>query len=325
MTRRTLITRNVPTLSVLLLIGIVFGITLFGFIPVIRKVQSRIVPIQKIQAAIGGTITVDAPLVVSGTNVFSASKFADNANSSFYLAPAGATSLVVNGDVGIGTTAPALSLHIVNEFATGGNTIYADTFGSTSITDVPFVGRAARGTKSSPSAPQTNDVLGGLEAKPYDGSAFTSGSKATLSFYAAENFSTTNQGTYISIKNTAIGTTTPVERIRITDAGKVGIGTTAPIATLEVAGRIAGSGTGTPTLSNCGTSPTITGTDTRGHIHMGSGSPTSCTVTFAAAYSVAPYCMISTATTSSRSYVSSVSTTGFVINVYGVYDYICIQ
>jgi hypothetical protein len=283
---------------------------------------------------IGDTITVDAPLVVSGTNVFSASKFTDNTDSSYYLAPAGSTALLVNGKVGIGTTAPGVPLHIINEFATGGNTIYADSYASVKLSGGQFVSRAARGTKSSPSAPQTSDVVAGIGAFPYNGSAYLTGGKAAIAMYAAENFSATNLGTYIAFRGTAIGGTTTAEKVRISDAGNVGIGTAAPTALLDVAGRIALSDPGgTPTVSECGSGPagTITGNDTRGLVTMGKNSPTSCTVTFANAYSTAPVCLVTPGivladwwgviTTTTTFKISLVSNTNSVKPFY----YICIQ
>ena len=73
----------------------------------------------------------------------------------------------------------------------------------------------------------------------------------------------------------------------------VGIGTggTAPIAILDVKGHIANSGTAA-SLGTCGTSPSITGNDTRGVVTLGTAGPTACTIIFAAAYGTAPYCVI---------------------------------
>ena len=51
--------------------------------------------------------------------------------------------------------------------------------------------------------------------------------------------------------------------------------------------------TGTaPTLSSCGTTPSITGTDLGGKVTIGTGATTSCTVTFAAAFAAAPACVV---------------------------------
>lgn len=66
--------------------------------------------VQNVQAAIGETITVAAPM--NSTNSIMGTKFADNANSAYYFAPAASSSLFVAGQVGIGTTAPEYKLDI---------------------------------------------------------------------------------------------------------------------------------------------------------------------------------------------------------------------
>lgn len=78
----------------------------------VHDIQSIVFHPEKVEAAIGGPITIDAPLTVSGSNILSASKFADNANGGFFLAPAASTSLTVNGSVGIGTSSPLSKLQI---------------------------------------------------------------------------------------------------------------------------------------------------------------------------------------------------------------------
>lgn len=47
-----------------------------------------------------------------------------------------------------------------------------------------------------------------------------------------------------------------------------------------------------PVLSSCGTSPAIAGTDTAGEVTMGTDTPTGCVITFAAAYTSAPFCVV---------------------------------
>lgn len=73
-------------------------------------------------------------------------------------------------------------------------------------------------------------------------------------------------------------------------SGSVGIGNSAPTATLDVTGHIANSGS-SATVGTCGTSPTITGNDTRGTVTIGTGAVTSCIITFNSAFSTAPYCV----------------------------------
>lgn len=50
--------------------------------------------------------------------------------------------------------------------------------------------------------------------------------------------------------------------------------------------------TSAPVLSSCGTTPAISGSDTAGEVTMGTGSPTSCTITFNVAYANPPYCVV---------------------------------
>jgi len=62
---------------------------------------------------------------------------------------------------------------------------------------------------------------------------------------------------------------------------------------LTIAGHIGTTYGSAPTLSSCGSSPSITGTDTAGKITIGGTGPnTSCTVTFNIAYTNAPACTL---------------------------------
>lgn len=87
----------------------------------------------------------------------------------------------------------------------------------------------------------------------------------------------------------------------------------------------------TPTVSTCGTSPSIVGDDSSGAITTGTGSPTACTLTFAAPYTYAPYCTANTSSTSSNASFSSLpSTTAFTVNLSsaltsGKIQYQCIE
>jgi hypothetical protein len=61
--------------------------------------------------------------------------------------------------------------------------------------------------------------------------------------------------------------------------------------TIDSAGHVLYGGT-VPTLSSCGTSPSISGNDVEGTVTLGTGLPTGCTITFATAYSAAPRCNV---------------------------------
>jgi parallel beta-helix repeat protein len=58
----------------------------------------------------------------------------------------------------------------------------------------------------------------------------------------------------------------------------------------EFGGHVGATAATSPALSSCGTSPSIVGSDSAGKVTMGSGTLTSCTVTFAAAWTHAPAC-----------------------------------
>lgn len=79
-----------------------------------------------------------------------------------------------------------------------------------------------------------------------------------------------------------------------------------------------------PTLSSCGTSPTITGTDRKGVITVGSGG-TACTVTFSRTHTSNTTCTVSSRT-KANDLDYSVSATAITISAAtaaGVYDYEC--
>jgi hypothetical protein len=58
-----------------------------------------------------------------------------------------------------------------------------------------------------------------------------------------------------------------------------------------ITGSIGLSGSA-PGLSSCGTSPAISGTDLAGTVTMGTGAPTSCTLTFVTTKSASPHCAV---------------------------------
>lgn len=90
-----------------------------------------------------------------------------------------------------------------------------------------------------------------------------------------------------------------------------------------------GLGTTTaPALTTCGTSPTIVGTDLAGTVTMGTGSPTGCVITFAAAKSAAPHCAVVWIATPLASQSYATSTTAITLTQTGtssnVVKYICV-
>jgi hypothetical protein len=93
-------------------------------------------------------------------------------------------------------------------------------------------------------------------------------------------------------------------------------------------GHLSASSTA-PTLSSCGTSPSIRGTDTAGEVTVGSVSANGCTITFANAWTNSPSCIIMSQTGSiTNTFSYTVSTTAIVVTETGLtgakMDYHCI-
>ena len=154
-----------------------------------------------------------------------------------------------------------------------------------------------------------------------------------------------------SIRNTDTGSVffrtktagTPVNAFTITGAGYVGVGTTTPTYRLVIASTtdggphisfnpVASAGvtslfqikgahvvaTSTvPTVSSCGTTPSIRGTDMAGIITMGTGGTTACTITYASQWVNPPVSTVTIASTSAAyAYITAntSSTTTFTLS-----------
>ena len=87
------------------------------------------------------------------------------------------------------------------------------------------------------------------------------------------------------------------------------------------------TGSVAPTLTSCGTSPSITGTDGEGTVTMGTGSPTGCVITFVKAFATAPNCSVTWEATPLASQSYAVSTTAITLTQTGtssnVASYVC--
>jgi hypothetical protein len=137
-----------------------------------------------------------------------------------------------NGFIGFGTTAPASPHHMVFD-GTANQNILMDTYSDGG--NSTLIGRKARGSMAVPTAVQANDVLMTFGASGYGDNAFSSETKAAVKFYASETWTNAAQGTYFTFITTPNGLTTRAERLRIDNAGRVGIGTPTPAALLHLA------------------------------------------------------------------------------------------
>lgn len=132
-----------------------------------------------------------------------------------------------NKRLGIGTTSPIGKFHVLDNGGDG--RFYFDAANVSS--GAALILRSAR---PGPAALQANDTLGAVGVRPYAGSGYLSAATSVIGFYAAENQTATAQGNFINFTTTPIGSTAALERIRISDNGNVGIGTTVPNAPLHL-------------------------------------------------------------------------------------------
>lgn len=152
----------------------------------------------------------------------------------------GSSRLYVRGDgrVGVGTTSPQGTLHIVQERPGTDNPrgIVVEHYSND-----PWAGQVnqqkARGTRSAPLPVLGEDVLAGWHGMGYDGQQFHYG--GSIQMVAAENWASNAHGTYIRFRTIPVGSTALSEQVRITDNGFVGIGTPTPSQRLDVVGGIA--------------------------------------------------------------------------------------
>jgi hypothetical protein len=162
----------------------------------------------------------------------------DLQNSALFQLNAGTTAAPV-WNLGFGTVAPAFNLNFVSQVDPAA--IAIDGYGAVGIN---FIGRRAEGTLAAPSAILSGDNIMAMQGRGYGATKFSTSSRAYMKFFAAENWTDAAQGTYISLATTPTGTAAAAERLRITAAGNVGIGTTAPAYPLSVNGVIQSSAGG---------------------------------------------------------------------------------
>lgn len=144
--------------------------------------------------------------------------------------------------------------------------------------------------------------------------------------------------------NIGFGTTTPYGSFAIgtstgsggfkaplfTIASSTGSAATTTLMQIDQNGHLVFNVGGTPTVSACGTTPTISGDDLHGTVTVGAGVVTACTITFYGAYSATPKWIGIETNSVLSSGVTAKSTTAFTVGFSatlgsGTFDYLVIQ
>jgi hypothetical protein len=154
-----------------------------------------------------------------------------------------------SGNVGIGTTAPLKNLDVVgtdtstqiwvrnnNSTTTKYPGVVAQNFMGTANLGYPAYNLInSRGTSASPTAIQSGDVLGALVAGGNYNTTPSYSNAGIIEFLATGNYSATSTPSAIAFKTTPSASIVALERVRITEAGNVGIGTSTPNSLLHIA------------------------------------------------------------------------------------------
>ena len=150
--------------------------------------------------------------------------FMTGSTSRFFVAP--------NGNIGIGTTAPAVNLEVSNALGVGNGNITAANYTANGLGPV-FSGRKARGTFAAPTGVLNGDNLAIFRGFGYATTNYGAGG-ASIIMRAAENWTDTAQGAAIHFGTTPTGTTTGATRMTLDPSGNLGLGTTGPQAALDM-------------------------------------------------------------------------------------------
>lgn len=197
--------------------------TITGSLTVTSQIIAQTLNVQQVTSSV---------VYSSGSNVFGN----DVSNTHQFTG-----SLFSSGSVAIGTSSPLSNLHIVGNSTDG--QIHLDQYG-TSNANVRL--RYAAGSKTVPTAPTANTLLGSVNINGYNGTDFTPGSRAGIYFYAAENFTETNQGTYIKMGTSVTGSSARVDHLTLNYTGNLLLKTSVDdlVNTLQVngSGKFTGQG-----------------------------------------------------------------------------------
>jgi hypothetical protein len=132
------------------------------------------------------------------------------------------------------STTPSFTTSIVGDLTSGSSgsfTISGTGYGASGA-GINLLGRNASGTKGSETATVADNFLVQISARGYDGSAFSSASRGRIVIKAGETFTSTTQGTYITLETAQNGATT--QRVRAVVNGTSNTDATFTVGTGEL-------------------------------------------------------------------------------------------
>jgi hypothetical protein len=127
----------------------------------------------------------------------------------------------LNERLGLNTAAPIEIFHAVKNSASGAYARIDAINGSPGI-----ITYRANGSVNTPTAVLSGESIGIWSLRGYDGTSYINTSAGYIEGVAAETWTSSRLGTYLTFGTTAIGTSTSQERMRIDNDGNVLIGTT---------------------------------------------------------------------------------------------------
>ena len=185
-----------------------------------------------LKATIGSTNTFTTNQIISGTTTTDLLRITQLGTGNALIVEDStnpdSTPFVVDGSgrVGIGMTAPGVSLQVQN---TTQAAAYFDTASNNSAVDL----RRNNGTFATPLTVASGNIVGTLDFSGHDGTSYNQLARVTGSVDGTVSTGIVPGRLLFSTENTS-GTLT--ERMRIDSAGFVGIGVTAPTVRLDVSG-----------------------------------------------------------------------------------------
>lgn len=176
----------------------------------------------------GGTLT--GPLIVDVSSASAAVRITQTGSGNALVvedsANPDATPFIIDqaGAVGIGGT-PTVRLETFGE---SNNWVRINTAAGAAL----FSGYRSNGTIASKTIVSSGDQIARFDARGYDGANFIQAAQINAEVDGAPG--TNDMPGRLVFSTTADGASSPTERMRITNAGNVGIGTASPIVTLDL-------------------------------------------------------------------------------------------